>query len=282
VIPLGPGPVPTSADELGARLGAGLGRVLAHRSGSPVAVSAVPGADGAIDSALVDVTGADASSARDIDPGPIASSVASTVSSLSVAGSPAVVRGLPITLSAEASNVPITWNTTGDGSLWLAVEEPPGAASAGAEGGAGAPASARVDASAAIADLDRLVAQELSARLGGMGLTLKGSSVSVAAIGTRGLDIRADATVGKSFLSAKATLTARAVVDDSLTLIISDVDLTSGNPLVAAVVSRADSMLAPWNGRRIDLAEYSFAGARLQDVQLSVDNAIRIHARFGA
>jgi len=275
VIPLGPGPVPASADELGARLGSGLSRVLASRSGAPVAVSAVPGADGGVESALVDVTGVDASSAQDIDPGPVASSAAATVASLRVAGSPALVRGLPVTLAAEATNVPITWNTTGDGALWLAIEEP-------GAGAVSAPASARVDASAAVTDLDRLVARELSARLGGMGLTLKSSSVAVGALGTRGLDIRADATVGKAFLSAKATLTARAVIDDALTLTISDVDLTSGNPLVAAVVSRADAMLAPWNGRRIDLAQYTFAGARLQDVHLSVDTAIRVEARFGA
>src|SRR3712207_5429060 len=189
MIPLGPGPVPASAEELAARLGSGLGRVLAPGSGVAVPVDADPGADGGIDGVWVDVTGVDASSARDMDPGAIASSVPATVGTLTVAGSPAILRGLPVTLAAEAAQVPIAWNTAGDGSIWLAVED--------AED-RGAPASARVDLSAAIADLERLVAQELSSRLGGMGLTLKSSSVAVAALGTRGLDLRAEATVGKS------------------------------------------------------------------------------------
>ncbi len=273
MIPLGPGPVPATADELGTRLGAGLGRVLAPASGSPVPVTAEPGADGAISRVAVDVTGVDASSAKDIEPGAIASSAPATIGVLSLTGAPAVLRGLPVTLAAEAENVPVTWNTGGDGSLWLAVED---------SAGGPAPASARVDVTAAIADLERLVAHELSARLGGMGLSLKSLTVAVAALGTRGLDLRADATVGKSFLSAKVTVTGRAEVDDALTLTISNVDLSSGNPLVAAVVSRADSMIAPWNGRRIDLATYSFAGARLRDVSVTVDTAIHLHARFGA
>jgi hypothetical protein len=273
VIPLGPGPVPASADELSARLGSGLGRVLTPRSAAVVPVAAEPGADGGIDGVWVDITGVDASSARDLDPGAIASSVFGTIGSVTVAGKPAILRGLPVTIAAEAEQAPISWNTTADGSLWLAVED--------AED-RGTPASARVDVSAAVADLERLVAQELSARIGGMGLTLKSSSVAVAAIGSRGLDIRADAAVGKSFLSAKVTLTARTVIDDALALTISNVDLTSGNPLVAALVSRADATLAPWNGRRIDLTRYSFAGARLQDVRVSVDGSIRVEARFGA
>jgi hypothetical protein len=273
VIPLGPGPVPATADELGARLGSGLARVLVPGWGSAIPVAADPGADGSIEGVWVDVTGVDASSAHDIDPGPITASVPATVGSLTVAGSPAILRGLPVTIAAEGEHVPIAWNTAGDGSLWLAVEDAQGR---------GAPASARVDVSAAVADLEQLVTAELSARLGGMGLTLKSVAVAVAAIGTRGLDLRADVTVGKSFLSAKVALTARAVVDDALVLTISDVDLTSGNPLVAALVSRADAMLAPWNGRRIDLTRYSFAGVRLQDVQVSVDAAIRVRARFGA
>ncbi|WP_108250223.1 hypothetical protein [Planctomonas deserti] len=277
MIPLGPGPVPASADELGARLGAGLGRVLAPASGSPVPVNAEPGADGSISRVAADITGIDASSAKDIEPGPIASSTRATIEALSLTGSPAVLRGLPVTIAAEAEHVPVTWNTSGDGSLWLAVED----AATGASG-QDAPASARVDVTAAVADLERLVADELSARLGGMGLSLKSLSVAVAALGTRGLDLRADATVGKSFLSAKVTVTGRAQVDEALALTISNVDLSSGNPLVAAVVSRADSMIAPWNGRRIDLATYTFAGARLRDVHVSVDSAIHLHARFGA
>jgi hypothetical protein len=272
VIPLGAGPVPTSADELGARLGAGLGRVLAPASGAAVPVAAEPGADGTVDGVWVDVTGVDASGARDIEPGPIVSTAPGTVRSLTIAGSPAILRGLPVTIAAEGEHVPIAWNTAGDGSLWLAVED---------ASGRGAPASARVDVSAAVADLERLVADEVSARIGGMGLTLKNVAVAVAAVGTRGLDIRSDVTVGKSFLSAKVTLTARAVVDDAMVLTISDVDLTSGNPLVSALVGRADAMLAPWNGRRIDLARYSFAGARLQDVQVGVNGSIRVTGRFG-
>ncbi|MFD3446348.1 hypothetical protein ACFDTO_17275 [Microbacteriaceae bacterium 4G12] len=233
--------------------------------------------DGSISRVAADITGVDASSAKDIEPGRIASSTPATIEALSLIGSPALLRGLPVTLAAEAEHVPVTWNTSGDGALWLAVEDV-----GEGTGGRDAAASARVDITAAIADLERLVADELSARLNDMGLSLKSLSVAVAALGTRGFDLRGDATVGKSFLSAKVTVTGRAEVDDALTMTISNVDLSSGNPLVAAVVSRADSMVAPWNGRRIDLATYSFAGARLQDVHVTVDSAIHLHARFGA
>ena len=273
MIPLGPGPVPRTSSELDERLAAGLGRMLTAAHARLVTVESRVGADAAVEHVRIDVTGVDASAARDIDPGAVTSSVAAIVGALSVVGSPAVVRGLPVQLTAEAQNVPVTWNESADGPLWLSVEDSADAAR---------PASARVDASTGVEDIERLVSNELGARLGGMGLALKGLSVDVQAVGARGLDLRSDATVGKSFLSAKVTVTARATVDDALTLTISNVDLTSGNPIVSALVSRADAMLAPWNGRRIDLTRYSFAGARLRDVEVSADDRIRVHAAFGA
>ena len=37
-----------------------------------------------------------------------------------------------------------------------------------------------------------------------------------------------------------------------------------------------------WNDRKIDLASYTFAGARLQQVEVSVDSSVHVRARFGS
>jgi hypothetical protein len=76
-------------------------------------------------------------------------------------------------------------------------------------------------------------------------------------------------------------VTATIRIDDDLTLRISDVALTSGNPIVAALVTPVAARLTPYNGRSVALGDYSFAGARLTSLDLDAGSSIRVNAAFG-
>jgi len=272
MIPLGPGPIPLTSAELRDRLADGLRRTLAPQSAAGFPVDADLVSAQAVAFFRVDITGVDISRAHDVTPRGITQTDAATLESLTVTGLPAMVRGLPVTLTADAANVPFTWVRVGD-DLWVNPED---------GGDQTLPASAHIVASVEAGQLEQFLRAEIEQRVTERGFKLKGFTMDVVAEGPRGVSVRAEATVGKSILSAKVTVTGRAVIDESMTLVLSDIELSSGNPVVSAVIGQVSSRLAPWNDRRIDLASYTFAGARLQHVAVSVDSSVRVAASFGS
>jgi hypothetical protein len=270
MIPLGSGPMPSASEELSKRLTGGVRRVLGSTA---VAVEAQLRSNALIDEIGVDLTGASLSTLHGDAVGAIESATPATIARLQVVGTPVVIRQLPVTVSATAHDLPVSWKRGSDGVLWLAAEESRDGADR---------ATASLDASVEIAAMERAVHSELERRVKNVGFTLKSLTLHVQAVGKRGLSLRADATVAKSFLSAKVTVTGRAAISDSFMLTVSEVELTSGNPIIGALVAPVNSKLHAWNGRRVDLTQYTFAGARLQSLKLTVDSSVRLQAGFGA
>ena len=280
MIPLGRGPVPTTAAELADRLGYGVRRILQVERGDP-RVDVRMSRDH-IDRIAIDITGLSTSGPATLTPGFGAADHPSVIDVLAIDGDPVGIRGVPVTLSAEGRGLPVAFRTTTLDDTWIVADDrSPSGSATRPEGASAAAPTAWLEASARLDTVEDALRAELDQRARAHGFTLKSLALDVRSAGRRGITLRADATVGKSFLSAKVTATATVTIDDDLVLLVSNLALTSGNPLVTAILARARGPLDEWDGRRVDLTAYSFAGARLRDVELSADDAIRFRATFG-
>lgn len=277
MIPLGPGPIPASPAELAERLRMGIQRLFRLSASAPIGVDVGVSTEALIGHINVALTGLELSEGKGVSPRHVLSSTPFTIKNVAIVGSPVKLRSLDVTLLAEGTSLPVAWAEADDGELWIVADASDGAGSSSAA----QPPTAHVDASADVAELERAIGTELRARVADAGFTLKSHSLDIQAVGRRELLVRAEATVGKSFLSARVNVNAQAAIDDSMRLTISRVEITSSNPLVGALLGSVNAKLGPWNGRQIDLSDYTFAGARLREVELTVDSRIRVSARFG-
>jgi hypothetical protein len=120
----------------------------------------------------------------------------------------------------------------------------------------------------------------LAVALSGHGLTLSDLDIQVDSRGPRAAALRVSAKVRKGFLSATAQATASAEVDANMVLTIGDVTVSSGNPLVAALLTAVRPRIEAAANRRIDLAAALPPGVRLADVRLDVGQQIVLSARL--
>jgi hypothetical protein len=279
MIPLGHQALPTTTTELGEAIEAGVRRVLRADTAAPLAVHVLTLPDenavsGVLQAVHVDLSGVEVSGARDITPRTFTSWTPLLVQNLSVTGSPALVRALPVTLRVEASGLPLKQAIAEDGETWVIADTDEVPVD-------GKPAEADLVASVTVDDIEQVSRQELERIVTARGFNLKKYALAIHPTGSRGISVEVDATVGKSLLSAKVSVTATIRIDDDLTLRISDVALTSGNPIVAALVTPVAARLTPYNGRSVALGDYSFAGARLTSLDLDAGSSIRVNAAFG-
>ena len=86
------------------------------------------------------------------------------------------------------------------------------------------------------------------------GVTVSQLDVDLVSRGPRVLAVAVRARVRKGLLSASAQAHATATVDDDLVLTLSDVDVSSGNPIVAAMLAGARGRVDRVAARPIDLA----------------------------
>jgi hypothetical protein len=273
MIPLGEGPVPATSAELQERIAGGVQRALAASSADGILVGASmesPQVVPLVAITLVDVT---ADSVPSLPAAGLPSLGRAVVGEVRVEAQRLRLRGVPVDVSASAADVPMAWRTAFDG-LWLLPDQKATTATA-----AGAP-SGDLRLSVPVAALEDAVRAEVAREVESRGFSLKSFSLGIRQTGPNALELSSVATVGKAFLKATVTVTGRARIDESLALVVDGVGIASGNPIVSAFLGPVESRLAPWNGRRIESASYSFAGARLTEAELTVDSSVhlRVHA----
>ena len=145
-------------------------------------------------------------------------------------------------------------------------------------------ASARIETARVAVDKAGLVATVrgvLTVVLQQQGITLTGLDLDLVSHGERAVSIRADAAVKKGmFLSARVQATASATIDENLVLAVRDVQLASGNPLVAALLGTVRSRVEAATSKDIDLAAQLPDGVRVADVRLDVGRELILSARL--
>ncbi|MCP2266929.1 hypothetical protein ACFQHV_02475 [Promicromonospora thailandica] len=286
-VPLGAAPRPVDGADLAARVRETLAQELGER---------VAGLDRATVTTVLD--GADVTSARidlsgvvvRFDGTPAAPGPGQVGAGGSVAWRPDVVRrepatlrhvrldahrlvvvDLPVDVTAELSGLRFDWVEGADGRVGAEPVEP------SAEHPVSGHARVAVDKDGLVATVRGILAVVLLQQ----GITLTGLDLDLTSTGPRSATLRVDAAIKKGiFLSARVQATASVSVDADMVLAVRDVQLTSGNPLVAALLGTVKGRVDAATARDIDLGARLPEGVRLADVRLDVGQELTLTARL--
>ncbi|WP_114560923.1 hypothetical protein [Desertihabitans aurantiacus] len=183
---------------------------------------------------------------------------------------PVHVRGVPVEIEADASDLPFSW-VEGDGRCGVEVAEPaPGWRLRGT-------ARASVPTQELVAAV-RAAAEE---ELGRQGVRLTRFELELSGSGRRALRARVRAAVRKGILSGSVTASGTASVDDDLVLHLHDVRLTSRNLLLAVALLVLRGRIRAAVGRPVPLAEHLPPWVHVTDLQVGAGSTLTLSLRCG-
>lgn len=279
LLPLGTVPRPATGDDLAARLRDTLreaARGQVHGLDQARIEATLDGAD--VHSLEVDLTGVavapgqgEAPEAPSWTPDVVSRDDA-VLRTLRLDAHPLTAVDLPVDLSAEVQGVRFAWVAGADGSVGAELVEP----------SEDSPVSGSARVAVSREGLAGTVRGLLTVALAGNGIQLTDFDLRIDQTGPRDAAIAIDASIKKGmFLSAKITATASAAVDSAMVVTVGDIRLSSGNPIVGALLGTMKGRVEEVAGRRIDLAEALPPGVRLTDVRLDVGEEIVLSAELG-
>ncbi|PUB26252.1 hypothetical protein C8K30_106341 [Promicromonospora sp. AC04] len=276
-IPLGSAPRPADGADLAARIRAALadeigGQVVGLDRASISAV--LDGAD--VASADIDLSGVvvrldgGADAAKRWHP-EVVRREPGTLRRVRVDAHQLVAVDLPVDITAELEGLRFDWVEGSDGRVGIQPVEPTGARPVSGH------ARVAVDKAGLVATARGLLTVVLQQQ----GITLTGLDLDVVSQGPRAAALRIDAAIRKGmFLSARVQATAAVSIDADMVLAVRDVQLASGNPLVAALLGTVRGRVEAATRRDIDLAGRLPDGVRLADVRLEVGQQLVASARL--
>jgi hypothetical protein len=281
LIPLGLAPRPADGADLAGRIRAALADELGGRATGLDRASIAAVLDGAdVASADIDLSGVvvsldGAGQAGAAAPGTAAGDDAAkrwapevvrrepaTLRRIRVDAHRLVAVDLPVDVTAELEGLRFDWVEGSDGGVGVQPVEPD---------------EAHPDKAGLVATARGLLTVVLLQQ----GITLTGLDVDLVSRGPRAAALRVDAAIKKGmFLSARVQATASVSIDENMVLAVRDVQLGSGNPLVAALLGTVRGRVEAATSRDIDLAEKLPDGVRLADVRLDVGQELVVSARL--
>ncbi|WP_418277361.1 hypothetical protein ACNHYB_05310 [Isoptericola jiangsuensis] len=279
LLPLGPAPRPDSDHELANRLRDALVALSGEQVQGLDAAKIMPVLDGSDLATLdIDLTGvavgvppADQTAPTPWSP-QIEERDAAVLRTLRLDAHPLTAVDLPVDLAAELSGLRFAWVTTDDGLLGAELIKPTNAT----------PVTGHARAATSRAGLAGTVQGLLAVALSSSGLQLTDFDLHIDQTGPRDARIEVVASIKKGmFLSAKVTASAAASIDRQMVLTVDHVKISSGNPIVAAMLAAMRGRIEEAAGRRVDLADALPPGVRLTDVTLDVGDEIVLNARLG-
>ncbi|WP_020015229.1 hypothetical protein [Promicromonospora sukumoe] len=182
-----------------------------------------------------------------------------------------VAVDLPVDITAELTDLRFDWVEGADGRVGIQPVEPD------ADHPVSGHARVAVDKAGLVATVRGVAAVVLLQQ----GITLTALDLDVVSQGPRAATLRIDAAIKKGiFLSARVQATASVSIDENLVLAVRDVQLNSGNPIVAALLGTVRGKVEAATSRDIDLAEKLPDGVRIADVRLDVGAQLVASARL--
>ncbi|MFE7508641.1 hypothetical protein [Promicromonospora sp. NPDC057488] len=182
-----------------------------------------------------------------------------------------VAVDLPVDITAELTDLRFDWVEGADGRVGIQPVEPD------ADHPVSGHARVAVDKAGLVATVRGVAAVVLLQQ----GITLTALDLDVVSQGPRAATLRIDAAIKKGiFLSARVQATASVSLDENLVLAVRDVQLNSGNPIVAALLGTVRGKVEAATSRDIDLAEKLPDGVRIADVRLDVGAQLVASARL--
>ncbi|WP_407318373.1 hypothetical protein UQW22_17120 [Isoptericola halotolerans] len=279
LLPLGTAPRPATGDDLAARLRDTLretARGQVHGLDEARIEATLDGAD--VHSLEIDLTGVAFVPGQGGSPEApswtpdVVSRDDAVLRTLHVGAHPLTAVDLPVDVSTELQGVRFSWVAGADGSVGAELVEP----------SEDSPVTGDARVAVSREGLAGTVRGLLTVALAGNGIQLTDFDLRIDQTGPRDAAIAIDASIKKGmFLSAKITATASAAVDDAMVVTVGDIRLSSGNPIVGALLGTMKGRVEEVAGRRIDLAEALPPGVRLTDVRLDVGEEIVLSAELG-
>ncbi|WP_036967688.1 hypothetical protein, partial [Promicromonospora kroppenstedtii] len=182
-----------------------------------------------------------------------------------------VAVDLPVDITAELTDLRFDWVEGADGRVGIQPVEPD------ADHPVSGHARIAVDKAGLVATVRGVAAVVLQQQ----GITLTALDLDVVSRGPRAATLRIDAAIKKGvFLSARVQATASVSIDENLVLAVRDVQLNSGNPIVAALLGTVRGKVEAATSRDIDLAGKLPDGVRIADVRLDVGAQLVASARL--
>ncbi|WP_306233432.1 hypothetical protein [Agrococcus beijingensis] len=189
---------------------------------------------------------------------------------LRVQANPMHISGAEVTLDATLTDVPFTWIETDHGELAVELARP----------SAEHPLHGHATVSVPKEQLGKAVLGLAESALLDHGITVSKLVLDVQAIGSHELTVTVDAKLRKGLLGASVHGSANAAIDELMGVTLSNIQLDSGNPLVAAMLGAVRGRITKYEGRRIDLASELPEGISVADVQVHVTDDVTIEARL--
>ncbi|HIZ34894.1 MAG TPA: hypothetical protein H9815_03880 [Candidatus Ruania gallistercoris] len=274
MLPLSPGRVPTSDAELTTRLTEGLVQLLRPHVATHVRVSVAGATAEHVEAVRIDLSGAETDPVAAQVPGPGGTPV--TVDRVDLQADPLTVRGVRLRMHGELHRVPAAWSRDDAGLLWLVPQDQD--RSSGAAGGT----EGEVTLAAQVADLEAGLLEIGRPLLAERGFTLTAVQLGVQATGSNQAEVHVQAQVRRGILRATVEGRGRAAVDEALVLTLSNLQVSSANPLVSVGLAVLSRHLHAWEGRRIELGGHLVGGVRLTQVAVRTSgDEVAVHAQVG-
>lgn len=272
---LGHAPRPTDGAQLAKRIRT---LVIAAEPAGIACTSIISAELGGADIARLDLDLTDFILAGEIDrdrarlepQGAPVSSESAVLRHLTVRASPMRVSGAEVTLDAQLRDLPFCWIETDNSELAVEVARPSDER----------PLRGHAVVSVPKHQLGAAILALAESTLLGMGITVSRLELDVEVTGPPGARLTVDCKVRKGLLAATVHASASASIDDRMGVTLSDIELESGNPFVAAMLAAARGRIRDFERRRIDLASRLPRGIRLADVQVRVTDHVVIEARL--
>lgn len=278
-LPLGPAPLPSTGEDLLARVrdllltatDAGVADAIAAGSSAEVEGTDVVTWTTDATGVVVPREALDAADRTPAGTGAVTGRDRGVVRDLVVHADPMTVAGAAVRLDVRLAGIPFDWvTTTGDG---VGVDP--------VEPDADHPVTGTVDLSVAKQELLAAVREVATEQAAAAGVSLGQLEVDVHGVDARTVRVDIRAQVRRGILGARVTGGATAGVDGDLVLRVRDLELSSPNPIVGAMVAVARSRVEAAVGRPRSLARYLPPGVRVSALSVEVGDDVVVHVGLG-
>lgn len=143
-------------------------------------------------------------------------------------------------------------------------------------------AEGKIEISAPLADLEKLIARIAKSEAGKHGVTVEDVRLSAREKNAHSLEAEVRLQARKLFMSASIRVTGQLDLDDELKAKISGLKCKGDGAIAAVACGVLTPHLEKLNGREFPLMSLPLGEVRLRDVRLSVTDKLSVTAEFGS
>lgn len=278
IVILGAAPRPTTDADLSSRLLTAVRDALPQGSNAD-ALTVVATTDGddiaTLDVALtgVNIPNLTQDDVKDLlGSGELASSQPMVIRAATLRGEPLLVAGAKVAVSGQLSNLPGSWVETSDGRVGIQLTEPTDS---------GSPVTGSGAAEITKADLVTAATTVGQTMAAGLGVALSDLTIDLRQVSARQVQVNAGARVKKGFIGASAEVGATASIDQDMVVNISNLVVSSKNPVINTLLGVVRGKLDRFNNRTIAINQLLPAGVRLSALEFDVADSIKVKGTIG-